>query len=174
MTFKQLEDNVNAWLTELNMLEQDFRQQAQTINTWDALLMNNSVKILEIDQKVEELKVENTKLDRALDFIVEQQQEIEKLLEPIERIKVNTNPNGERETTYNLVETVQNELHSLSDDLQSFVVKLNDLRSSDSDLDPITQIERILNAQIDSLQFIEYSVNAASGARTYNGNELAK
>lgn len=164
MTFRQLEDNVNSWLTELNQLEQDFRQQAQAINTWDSLLKNNSVKILTIDQKVEELKVENTKLDRALDFIVEQQMEIEKLLEPLERIKVDTSANGERETTYNLVETVQNELHSLSDDLQNFIVKLNDVRSDENTSDPIYQIERVLNAQMDALQYVERHINGLTKA----------
>lgn len=127
-------------------------------------MVNNSVKILTINQKVEELKGDNTKLDRALDFIVEQQQEIEKLLEPLERIKVDTNANGERETTYNLVETVQNELHSLSDDLQNFIVKLNDVRSDENSSDPIYQIERVLNAQMDALQYVERHINGLAKA----------
>lgn len=164
MTFRQLEDNVNTWLTELNQLEQDFRQQAQTINSWDSLLVANNCKIFQINQKVEELKIENTKLDRALDFIVEQQREIEKVLEPLENMKLDTNSNGERETTYNLVGTAQNELHSLSDDLQNFIVKLNEVRSDEDSSDPIYQIEQVLNAHMDALQYVERHVNSSSKA----------
>jgi len=165
MTFRQLEDNVNTWLGELSQLEQEFQQQAQAINSWDSLLVNNAVKIFQINQNVEELKVENTKLDRQLDFIVEQQREIEKVLEPLEKMKLDTGANGERETTYNLVETVQNELHSLSEDLQSFIVRLNDIRSDDeNNSNPIHQIEQVLNAQMDALQFVERHINSLSKA----------
>lgn len=164
MTFRQLEDNVNTWLAELNQLEQDFQQQAQAINSWDSLLVNNAVKIFQINQNVEELKVENTKLDRQLDFIVEQQREIEKVLEPIEKMNLQSGGNGERETTYNLVETVQNELHSLSEDLQNFIIKLNETNSDENSVNPIHQITQVLNAQMDALQFVERHINSLSKA----------
>jgi len=146
----------------LNKFEQDFQQQSQAIKTWDSLIVNNAVKILKINEKVEELKIENTKLARALDFIVEQQHEIEKLLEPLERTKVDTTSNGERETTYNMVETVQNELNSLVDDLQNFIVKLNDVRLDEDSSDPINQIEQVLNAQMDALLHLERNLSSLS------------
>lgn len=160
----QLEDNVNTWLNELNQLEQDFHQQAQAINSWDSLLVNNAVKIFQINQNVEELKLTNTKLDRQLDFIVEQQREIDKVLEPLEKMKVDSGANVEREKTYNLVETVQNELHSLSEDMQNFIIKLNDISSDENSSDPIHQIEQVLNAQMDALQYVERHINNLSKA----------
>lgn len=160
MTYRQLEDNVNTWLSELNQLEQEFQRQAQAINSWDSLLVNNAVKIFQINQSVEDLKVENSKLDRQLDFIVEQQREIEKVLEPLENLKLEAAANCERETTYNLVETVQNELHSLSEDLQNFINKLNDTRSDESSSNPIHQIEQVLNAQMDALQYLERQITS--------------
>lgn len=151
---------MNTWLAELTQLEQDFQRQAQAINSWDSLLVNNAVKIFQINQSVEELRIDNTKLDRQLDFIVEQQREIEKVLEPLEKMKTDNSVNGERETTYNLVETVQNELHSLSEDLQNFIVKLNETRSDENNSNPIQQIEQVLNAQMDALQFVERHINS--------------
>lgn len=153
---------MNSWLSELNRFEQDFQQQAEAIKTWDSLIVNNALKILKINEKVEELKVQNTKLARALDFIVEQQNEIEKLLEPLERNKVETNSNGERETTYNMVATVQNELQSFSEDLQNFIVKLNDVRLNETSSDPIYQIEQVLNAQMDALLHVERYLGGVS------------
>lgn len=164
MTFRQLEDNVNTWLAEMSQLEHEFHQQAQAINSWDSLLVSNAMKIFQIGQSVEELKVNNTKLDRQLDFIVEQQCEIDKLLDPLEKAKLDTAGNGERETTYNLVETVQNELHSLSEDLQQFITNLNDVRSDKDSTNPINQIEQVLNAQMDALQYVERRVNMLSKA----------
>lgn len=155
---------MNTWLNELNQLEQDFQQQAQAINSWDSLLVNNAVKIFQINQNVEELKLANSKLDRQLDFIVEQQREIDKVLEPLEKMKVDSGANVEREKTYNLVETVQNELHSLSEDLQNFIIKLNDISSDENSSDPIHQIEQVLNAQMDALQYVERHINSLSKA----------
>lgn len=160
MTFGQLEDNVNTWLMELNQLEQEFKNQAQTINSWDSLLVNNAVKIFQINQSVEALKVENNRLDRQLDFIVEQQCEVEKVLEPLEKANLETVGNGERETTYSMVETVQNELHSISEDLQNFITKLNEVSSDENGSNPIEQIEQILNAQMDALQYVERHINS--------------
>ena len=79
-------------------------------------------------------------------------------------MKLDTKANGERETTYNLVETVQNELHSLSEDLQNFIVKLNEVQSDENNSDPIHQIEQVLNAQMDALQYVERHINSLSKA----------
>lgn len=162
MTFRHLEDNVNTWIRELAQLEQEFQQQAQAINSWDSLLVNNAVKICQINQNVEQLKSENEKLNRQLEFIQEQHREIEKVLEPLEKMKLDTSANGERETTYNLVETVQNELHSLSEGLQNFIMKLNEDQSNGHNSDPIHQIEQVLNAQMDALQYVERHINSLS------------
>lgn len=159
MTFRQLEDSVNTWSAELTQLENEFQSQAQAINSWDSLLVNNAVKIFQINQKVEKLKVENNKLDRQLDFIVEQQREIERVLEPFEKMRTETNPNGERQKTYDLVETTQNELQSLYEDMQEFILKLNDVRSDEDSSNPIHQIEQVLNAQMNALQYVERHIN---------------
>lgn len=122
---------------------------------------------MKINDKVEEIKVVNTKVDRSLDFIVEQQHEMDKLLEQLERTTVCTNSNGERETIYNMVETIQNELNSLSDDMKNFIVKLNDDLLDEDSSDPIYQIEQVLNAQMDALQNVERHLSDVSKAVVY-------
>lgn len=122
MTFRQLEDQINIWLSELSLLEEEFHLQAQTINTWDSLLINNGTKITQINETLEKLRVDHTRLDHQLDFIMAQQNELEQMLEPIENMKIEINANdsvtAEREFTYSLVETVHNDLHGIGNDLK--------------------------------------------------------
>jgi nuclear pore complex protein Nup62 len=122
MSFRQLEDQINIWLNELNQLEAEFHLQAQTINSWDSLLINNGMKITKINETLEKLRTDHTRLDHQLDFIVAQQNELQQLLEPIESSKFefssNDAVNAEREFTYTLVETVHNDLNSIGSDLK--------------------------------------------------------
>lgn len=122
MTFRQLEDQINLWLNELNQLEAEFHIQAQTINSWDSLLISNGLKITKINETLEKLRTDHTRIDHQLDFIIAQQNELEQLLVPIEshkyEISSNNAVNAEREHTYAMVETVHNDLNSIGTDLK--------------------------------------------------------
>lgn len=169
MTFKQLEDNINLWLNELNALEGEFHDQAGNINRADSLLVNNASKIIHLHESLEKLKGEHASIDRQLDFVIYQQNELEKLLEPLESLKLSEiSPNdaasAEREFTYNLVESVNNDLESISSDLESFIKKINDIKapasggSFTSAADPVIAINKVLNAHMDALAHIEQQV----------------
>jgi nuclear pore complex protein Nup62 len=122
MTFRQLEDQINIWLNELNQMEAEFHLQAQTINSWDSLLINNGLKITQINETLEKLRTDHTRLDHQLDFIIAQQNELEQLLTPIESNKFemssNNAVNAEREFIYSMVETVHNDLNGIGSDLK--------------------------------------------------------
>ena len=122
MTFRQLEDQINLWLNELSQLEAEFHIQAQTINSWDSLLINNGLKITQINETLEKLRTDHTRIDHQLDFIIAQQNELEQLLVPIENqkyeISSNNAVNSEREFTYSMVETVHNDLNGIGNDLK--------------------------------------------------------
>jgi len=163
MTFRQLEDHINIWLNEMNTLETEFHQQAQTINSWDNLLIKNALKVTEISDTMERLKTDQLKIDHQLDFIISQQNELDNLLAPLENCRIDNtiseSATAEREFTYNLVETVYNDLNGIGSDLQTFIKKLNDMKATHDSGDPLASINKVLNSHMDALQHIENSVH---------------
>ena len=161
MTFRQLEANINVWENELVGLESEFHKQASHINRADSLLINNAALISQLNETLNKLKAEQSNVDRQLDFVIYQQNELEKLLEPLEnaRIDVSSDPaSSEREFTYNLLETVNNDLQSIGSDIETFIRKLNETRNGRDVSDPIVSISRVLNAHMDALMYIESQV----------------
>lgn len=121
ITFGKLEDQINLWMNELTQFESDFHSQGQTINSWDSLLISNGQKLNEMKESIDMLKSAHRGLDHQLDFIITQQKELEQLLEQIEQNKFeisSNNVNAEREHTYSLVETVNNDLNVIGTDLK--------------------------------------------------------
>lgn len=45
MNYKQLEDNINKWMKELEEQEEMFLKQATQVNAWDRFLMDNGEKV---------------------------------------------------------------------------------------------------------------------------------
>jgi len=164
MSFRQLEDHINIWLNELNTLESEFHQQAQTINSWDSLLVNNAMKITQINETLERLKSDQVKIDHQLDFILSQQNELDQLLQPLENCRIDNNVSdnatAEREYSYNLVETVSNDLQGIGNDLQTFIKKLNEMKANQDSGDPLASINKVLNSHMDALQYIEGQVHS--------------
>lgn len=161
MTYRQLEEAINKWTLELEEQEKAFLNQATQINAWDRLLINNGDKIIELNGSLEKVKLDQQRLDHELDFVKAQQSELEDLLRPLEASVANIQlPVGaadlERERTYALSETLDAQLQRMGDDLREIVDHLNAAnRSATDDTDPATQIGKVLNAHMDSLQWID-------------------
>lgn len=168
LTFAQLEDQINMWLEEMNNLETGFHNQAAQVNAWDMLLVNNGAKITALMETIEKLKTELSRLDHQVDFISSQQRELEtQVIEPLEKMKLESESQGggldpatrEREFTYALVETVDNDLQMIGTDLKDFIKKINENKAiSDPASDPLNQIGKILNAHMDALNWIDTQV----------------
>lgn len=142
-------------------MEKEFHDQAGVINQADSLLINNADNICRLNETLQKLTAQQTKIDQQLDFIVYQQNELEKLLEPLEniRIEIAGDPaSEEREFTYNMVESVNSELSSIGGDLETFIKKLNDNKSNADSSDPLSSINKVLNAHMDALVYIETQV----------------
>lgn len=45
MNFRQLEEQINKWMLELEEQEKAFLQQATQVNAWDRLLLDNGEKV---------------------------------------------------------------------------------------------------------------------------------
>jgi len=165
MSYKELEETVERWLSELSKQENEFLNQALHINNWDKQLIENSERVTEINHEVERVKTDQMRLDRELDFILAQQEELQDLLLPIEtkiksqeRIEEVNQYDAEREKAYNSADNVGNQLKNMMGDLKEIIERIN-LTNVDPNQgregDTITQISKILNSHMDSLQWID-------------------
>lgn len=144
-------------------MEKEFHDQASVINQADSLLINNAYKISQLNETLERLKSDQSNIDRQLDFIIYQQNELEKLLGPLESCRIDSGgdpASHEREFTYNMLESVNNDLQGIGSDLESFIKKLNDMKAGSDTSDPLAAINKVLNAHMDALVYIEGQVKS--------------
>jgi nuclear pore complex protein Nup62 len=164
MSYRQLEECINKWTLELEEQETIFLQQATQVNAWDRLLIENGEKITQLHGDVERVKIDQDRLDQELDFILAQQRELEDMLTPLEQAMDQLPPmtyqqhaDIEREHTYKLAENIDAQLKRMASDLKEIVEHLNASSGSQDSSDPLVQIGKILNAHVDSLQWIDHN-----------------
>ncbi|KFO71976.1 Nuclear pore glycoprotein p62, partial [Cuculus canorus] len=162
MTYAQLESLINKWSLELEDQEKHFLHQATQVNAWDRMLIENGEKITSLHKEVEKVKLDQKRLDQDLDFILSQQKELEDLLTPLEEsVKEQSgtiylqHADEEREKTYKLAENIDAQLKRMAQDLKDIIEHLNTSGGPADTSDPLQQICKILNAHMDSLQWID-------------------
>ncbi|XP_062997842.1 nucleoporin-62 C-terminal-like protein isoform X2 [Elgaria multicarinata webbii] len=162
MTYSQLETLINKWSLELEDQEKHFLQQATQVNAWDRTVIENGEKIMSLHREVEKVKLDQKRLDQELDFILSQQKELEDLLVPLEEsVKEQggtiymQHADEEREKTYKLAENIDAQLKRMAQDLKDIIEHLNTSGGPADTSDPLQQICKILNAHMDSLQWID-------------------
>ncbi|XP_053554911.1 nucleoporin-62 C-terminal-like protein [Bombina bombina] len=162
MTYAQLENLINKWSLELEDQEKHFLQQATQVNAWDRMLIHNGERITTLHREMEKVKMDQKRLDQELDFILSQQKELEDLLSPLEEsVKEQSgtiyaqHADEEREKTYKLAENIDAQLKRMAQDLKEVIEHLNTSAGPSDTSNPLQQICKILNAHMDSLQWID-------------------
>ncbi|XP_030560617.1 nuclear pore glycoprotein p62 [Drosophila novamexicana] len=156
LSYNQLEEHINKWTLEFEEQEKVFTEQATQINAWDKLLIGNNQKIIELNDAVQKVKNDQQVLDQELEFIATQHKELEESLAPLEK-EFTSLPrvDQERSQTYLMVENLDTQLKQMSEDLKEVIDNLNEANKGQDNTDPIIQIGKILNAHMNSLQWIE-------------------
>ncbi|XP_034476710.1 nuclear pore glycoprotein p62 [Drosophila innubila] len=156
LSYNQLEEHINKWTLEFEEQEKVFTEQATQINAWDKLLIGNNQKIIELNDAVQKVKNDQQVLDQELEFIATQHKELEESLAPLEKEFINLpRVDQERSQTYLMVENLDTQLKQMSEDLKEIIDNLNEANKGQDNTDPIIQIGKILNAHMNSLQWIE-------------------
>lgn len=157
LTYDQLEDSVNKWTVELEEQGKQFLLQARQLNAWDRLLKQNGERMDSLKNEIEIVKSEQQQLDQELDFIVAQQKELEELIAPLESELASTPApqDQERYRIYQLAETMDSQMKQMSEDLKGIIEHLNESNKEEELNDPVSQISRILNVHMNSLQWID-------------------
>nr|CAI5835763.1 unnamed protein product [Callosobruchus analis] len=163
MTFAQLEDSINKWTIDLEEQGKFFINQAKQLNAWDALLISNGEKILDLNSGIGRVKQQQRQLDQELDFILAQQKELEELLAPLEKELVEQPVTDiDRNQMYQFSEAIDSQMKQMSDDLKEIIEHINESNKEEESSNPVTQISRILNAHMNSLQWIDRNTTSIS------------
>ncbi|CAL7944234.1 unnamed protein product [Xylocopa violacea] len=155
-SINSFEESINKWTLELEKQEKAFMDQAAQVNAWDKLLISNGEKIVTLNQEVERVKIEQQQLEQELDYVVSQQKELQDCLVPLEKELASISVSDpEREYTYRLAEDLDTQLKRMSEDLKEIIEHLNQANRTQDSSDPIVQIGKILNAHMNSLQWLD-------------------
>lgn len=140
--------------------EKTFTNQATQINAWDRVLIENSDKIVALNEAFEKVKMEQKSLEHELEYIAAQHSELDECIKPLEKeMSKNHQFDPEREQTYLLAESLDTQLKQMGEDLKEVIEHLNEANKDRDPNDPIVQIGKILNAHMSSLQWIENSTS---------------
>ncbi|XP_014484305.1 PREDICTED: nuclear pore glycoprotein p62 [Dinoponera quadriceps] len=163
INFCQLEESINKWTLELEEQEKVFVNQATQVNVWDKLLITNGEKIVILNQEVERVKFEQQQLEHELDYVIGQQKELQECLVPLEKeLALLSVSDPDREYTYRLSENLDTQLKRMSEDLKEIIEHLNEANRAQDSSDPIVQIGKILNAHMNSLQWLDQQTSLLS------------
>ncbi|XP_031224523.1 nucleoporin-62 C-terminal-like protein isoform X1 [Mastomys coucha] len=164
MTYGPLESMANNWNYQLQEQEKQYFYQANQFQLWNQILFESSNEIALLHNEMERVKIDQSRLEQELDIILFQQKELEHMLTPIEELlKEQNGPlnvmyvNKEYEMIYRLAEIIDAELKRMSQDLKDIIVYLNSLANPADATEPLEQIYKILNAHMESLQWISHN-----------------
>merc|ERR1711915_543576 len=105
---------------------------------------------------VSSVRLDQQRLEHELDFVAGQQSELEEILKPLEASLTSGGPiDTEREKIYSLAENLDGQLSRMGEDLKEIICHLNTGVKSQDSKDPVFQIGKVLNAHMDSLQWID-------------------
>uniref|UniRef100_A0A182IV95 Nucleoporin NSP1-like C-terminal domain-containing protein n=1 Tax=Anopheles atroparvus TaxID=41427 RepID=A0A182IV95_ANOAO len=158
LKFFQLEEFINKWTLELEEQEKLFTNQATQVNAWDNMLLANGEKIVALNEAVMKVKAEQNAMEQELEFITAQHTELEECIVPLEQELSRIGQiDIERGQTYSMAETLDSQLKQMYEDLKEVIEHLNDANKYTDPNDPLVQIGKILNAHMNSLQWIDSS-----------------
>jgi len=142
--------------------------QATQVNAWDKILTSNGEMISQLSENVETVKTDQQKLDHELDFISSQQRELTEILTPLEQALSQVEPNSQqhssahRERTYQLAENIDAQLQRMTEDLKEIIQHMNSSKTV-QDCEPLSAVCSILNAHMDSLQWVDQNIMLVQG-----------
>ncbi|CAG0896020.1 unnamed protein product [Darwinula stevensoni] len=166
LSFRQLEENINKWNNDLEEHVKLFLGQATQVNAWDQLLISNGEKISELNESLSRAKSDQERLENELDYIASQQREIEEILTPLEAAVAEPVPLNEshpadiqRQEMFQAALELDTRLSGMAEDLKEIIQVVNasaTAKQEDSST-PLRQLAQILNAHMDSLQWIDHN-----------------
>lgn len=163
LNFCQLEEHINKWTLALEEQEKMFINQATQVNSWDKILILNNNKIVALSDAVQKVKSDQDALEHQLELIATQHSELEECIAPLnQELSKTQHIDVDKVQTYIMAENLDAQLRQMSEDLKEVIEHLNAANKFKDMTDPMVKIGLILNAHMNSLQWIESTVGQVS------------
>lgn len=163
LNFCQLEEHINKWTLALEEQEKMFINQATQVNSWDKVLIANNNKIVTLSNAVQKVKTDQDALEHQLELIATQHSELEECIAPLhQELSKTQHIDVDKVQTYIMAENLDAQLRQMSEDLKEVIEHLNAANKFKDMTDPMVKIGLILNAHMNSLQWIENQVGQVS------------
>ncbi|KAL3237306.1 hypothetical protein MRX96_048189, partial [Rhipicephalus microplus] len=137
MTYGLLEESVDQWMREMGDLERSFIDQATGVNARDHALMTSAERVSQLSSQVQRAQLDHRQLRQKLEYMTAQQEELERLLAPLEAamkrapgLSVQQHADLQREDTYLMVEDIYSQLSSVSQNVRNLTAQLNAANAS--------------------------------------------
>jgi nuclear pore complex protein Nup62 len=171
-----LDEVMNKWSEEIDDLSIQFSSAAALVSKWDRSIVANEKAISDLWRDTQSCSVAHSELSSNLDTILGQQRDLHLMLDALEREMddvdrkhVNAPSSSshggssavaadiERESMHQLAGEVMGELDAMSLSIRDLVVELNKTGAGDNAGDMVSQVVAVLNAHLDSLQYLDES-----------------
>ncbi|WBW71389.1 nucleoporin Nsp1 [Schizosaccharomyces osmophilus] len=155
---KTLQEILNKWSSDLTTQTSVFNKLCDQVGDWDKALVDNGALISKLYAETVDAEQLSNRVDDGLEYVSSSQQELFKLLDSYEAQlesfdgRTPTAPNVERERAFNVADDILGRLDRLGEDLGTVINQMNDFSKPD---DSISEIVKVLNAQLSSLGWVE-------------------
>ncbi|EPY52064.1 nucleoporin Nsp1 [Schizosaccharomyces cryophilus OY26] len=155
---KTLQEILNKWSSDLTTQTTVFNKLCDQVADWDKALIDNGALISKLYAETVDAEQLSNRVDDGLEYVSSSQQELFKLLDSYEAQlesfdgRTPTAPNVERERAFNVADDILSRLDRLGEDLGTVINQMNDFSKPD---DSISEIVKVLNAQVASLGWVE-------------------
>lgn len=167
-----MEEILNKWTKELDLYSAEFHRQAVEVAEWDRELIENGSKISNLNNDVIKTEALQAEIDQSLSYINAQQEDLSSILDAYEKqmkevldesnLQQPMQPADiQREKAYSLAEGLNKQLDDVSRNLSIMIEEVNKMNGTDTSIDDndgednVSQIVKILNAHLTSLQWID-------------------
>ncbi|KAI9855490.1 MAG: FG-nucleoporin nsp1 [Vezdaea acicularis] len=173
---KTMDEIITRWANDLSLHQKSFQKHAEKVAGWDRLLVENQEKISNLYGVTYQAERESTEISRQLSNVENQQEELSVFLDRYEREVEEMmgkqmvtgeglqGPDQERERTYQMAERLSSRLQGMGTDLTTMIDEINiassSLSKNNKTDDSLSQIVRVLNSHLSSLQWIDQNTSA--------------
>lgn len=171
-----MEEIITRWTTDLEKYKTEFTTQAAEVKKWDGVLIENGDKIMTLFTETLEAEKTQGRMDTVLQQLESDQEELGTALDYYEAqikdlfeaqmggVEGMQPADQEREKAYHLAEKLDDQLQSMGQELSGMIKDINKAsttinKTTNAD-DPLSQIVKILNDHLSSLQWIDSHTTA--------------
>jgi len=166
---QSLESVLTGWGVAIEQMSSAFHRQARQVQEWDRKVIENTEKIEKMRQVMDSVRASQRDLEQNLDLIDMKQNELHGVLGTLEQEMERLDQAAlgpadlEREQGYVQAERINTQLNTMAATMKELIDRLNEGQEPAASDNPVSQIVQILNAHLNSLQWIDQNVALLSG-----------